>query len=359
MRMLAGILVSTLACASCGAAADAAVPVKVEFGGLLQAQGEAGDPGDVRFDGGDRVYLRRARLNATAVFPERFTVRLEVDLAGKLSKTSSLRAQLTDGYVEWNRYAALAVRVGQFKTPFGFEQLFSDARLPTIERSLANDRLTAGRQVGLDVFGAEGAIAYAAGFFNGNGTNANFNDDGNFLWTARVAASPLRERPTALGPLTVSFGLDGSTSRDRSVAAPSDFGFDSTPATPAPDDTFAGKRRAAGADAQVRAGRFELWGEYLAERFEPSDAIPAARFRAEGWYALAAWFAIPERLQVVGRYETYDGDTAVRRKTETWTLGGNGFVRGDHLKVQVDWLHTKIPSGERQDKVLARIQAMF
>lgn len=358
MRIPAGILVATLAALPAGAE-TAPLPVTVQFGGLLQVQGEGGDPGDVRFDGGDRVYLRRARLNATALFPEHFTARLELELAGNLSKTSSLRAQVTDGYVEWNRFPAFSARIGQSKTPYGFEQLYSDSHLPTIERSLANDRLTAGRQLGLGAYGAAGPVGYGVGFFNGNGANNNFNDNGNFLWTGRLSVSPVRDAPTSLGALTVSFGLDGLTSRDRSVAAPSDFGFDSTPDTAAHDDTFAGKRRGAGADAQFLAGRLEIWAEYLAERFEPSDAIPAASFRAEGGYVLAAWFAVPDRVQVVGRYETYDGDTDAHRKTETWTLGGNGLLRGDHLKVQLDWLHTRVPSGEWQDKVLARVQAMF
>src|SRR6185436_20881738 len=154
------------------------------IGGLLQVQADAGDRGDSRFtNDNDRFYLRRARLNATGKFLEEFDFRLELDLAGSLSNTSALRAQMTDGFINWNRYPAANVRAGQFKTPFGFEQLYGDPRLFTLERSLVNDRLTLSRQVGVQLGGDlfEKRLTYAVGSFNGNGVNNNFNDNESFL----------------------------------------------------------------------------------------------------------------------------------------------------------------------------------
>src|SRR5678815_5611899 len=108
------------------------------LGGVLQVQGEAGDRGDRRYSGrNDRIYLRRARLNAQGRFLEDFDFRLELDVSGSLADASALRAQATDAYVRWNRFAPYGVRSGQFKTPYGYEQLVSDPRLLTIERSLA------------------------------------------------------------------------------------------------------------------------------------------------------------------------------------------------------------------------------
>src|SRR5688572_1341614 len=124
------------------------------IGGLLQVQAEFGDRGDTRFgNDNDRFYLRRARINATGKFLEEFDFRLEGDFGGTLANTSALRAQLTDGFINWNRHPEANIRMGQFKTPFGFEQLFSDPRLITIERSLVNDRLTLSRQLGVQVGG--------------------------------------------------------------------------------------------------------------------------------------------------------------------------------------------------------------
>ena len=111
----------------------------LRIGGLLQAQAEFGDRLDSRWDNAnDRIYLRRARINFQGKFLEAFEFKLEADAAGSLSSTAALRLQLTDGYVDWRRHEAVYVRVGQFKPPFGYEQLVSDPRLFAPERSLAN-----------------------------------------------------------------------------------------------------------------------------------------------------------------------------------------------------------------------------
>lgn len=112
------------------------------------------------------------------------------------------------------------VRFGQFKSPFGYEQLYGDPRLPTLERTLVNDRLTFGRQIGFQVFG------------------------------------------DTIGGL----------------------GFDSTPATADRDNLFAGKRDGREFDLQLKApgARFEVWAEWIEGHFEPLNARPRPELDAEG-----------------------------------------------------------------------------
>src|SRR6188474_2759056 len=58
------------------------------LGGLIQAQVEFGDQGDSRFSSSnDRIYLRRARINASGRFLEELDFRVEVDMAGTLTNT--------------------------------------------------------------------------------------------------------------------------------------------------------------------------------------------------------------------------------------------------------------------------------
>ncbi len=330
--------------------------LELQLGGLLQVQGEFGDRGDARFDGADRFYLRRARLSTAGKFLENFDFRLELDLAGTLAKTSSLRAQLTDGYVTWKAAPVFAVRAGQFKTPFGYEQLYGDPRLVTIERSLVNDRLTVGRQLGIAGMGETGRASYALGVFNGNGPNNNFNDDSKFLVAGRLSVVLLR----GSGDSSLSAGVNAYASKDSSITEPAELGFDSTPDSPASDNVFAGKRRAWGADAQARLGSLDLWIEYLATRFSPEDAIPRARLRAEGFYAQLSGFIIPLRVQLVGKFESFDPDKeASGDRSETWTIGANYLVRGDQIKLMVDELFSRVPQLPRQKKVLARLQVAF
>lgn len=332
------------------------------LGGFIQAQADVGDRGDSRFSNdNDRFYLRRARLSATGKFQEEFDFRLEMDLAGSLSNTSSLRAQMTDGYITWTRHAEANVRVGQFKTPFGFEQIYSDTRLHTIERSLPNDRLTLSRQIGAQVGGdfLEKRLSYALGAFNGNSVNNNFNDDDRFVTIGRLVGVPWKGK---LGSTSANWvvSVDGYSSQDANVPL-SDLGIDSTPATPDRDGIFSGKRRGLGADTQLLAGRFEFWAEYLSTRFEPDSGLPQPSFDADGGYVQASYFFVPDRVQAVLKYETFDPNTdRDEDETNTVTAGANYFFKGHDLKLMLNYLRTELPGpAESQDKVLARLQVIF
>jgi len=318
-------------------------------GGLLQVQAEFGDRGDTRFgNDNDRFYLRRARLNATGKFLEEFDFRLEGEFAGTLANTTGLRAQLTDAFINWNRYPEANVRVGQFKTPFGFEQLFSDPRLITIERSLVNDRLTLSRQLGMQVGGDlfEKRLSYAAGVFNGNGANNNFNDDDSFLSTVRLSGV-LRQGKS----LTWSAGGNVFSSEDTSVSA-SDFGFDG--------NVFAGERTGTGFDTQLVAGRFDLWAEYLAVDWEPTSRRPRSEVRSDGWYVQGSYFVIPSRLQLVLKAETFDPVTDDRTDpVEIGTAGASWYLKGHDLKLLLNYLRVRQEGQEDQDKILTRLQVIF
>ena len=314
----------------------------VQIGGLIQAQAEDGARVDDRFsDDRPRVFLRRARLNVAGRFLDEFSFRTELDLAGSLGSASGARAQLTDAYVAWGRFRAANIRAGQFKTPFGFEQSYLDPRLYTIERSLANDRLTASRQIGVQISGdiVPDRFTYAAGAFNGNGTNVTTNDNGRFLLAGRLAGAVVARRT-----LRVNIGGNAFTTRDTGTVLGPEFGF--------ANNTFTGRRTAAGADMQAISGPFELWTEYLTSTF---DSDSARAFRARGWYAQASWLAPGQRIQFVGKYDAFDpNDAHGRDGIHTTTLGINYFIHADDVKLQLDWLASQ--TGHR---VLARLQTIF
>ncbi len=335
----------------------------VRLGGLVQVQGESGDRGDSRFSSSNsRVFLRRARLNVAGRFVEEFDFRTELELAGSLADTSGLRAQLTDAYLNWNRFDSANVRVGQFKTPFGFEQLYGDPRLYTIERSLVSDRLTPGRQVGAQIGGDWWfeRVNYALGIFNGNGTNINFNDNNRFLTAGRLAAVPFSGRVFET-PSRWSVGVNAFRSRDSNVSVAPEIGFDSTPATPAKDNIFIGRRSGFGADMQLDLGRLQVWGEVLRDTFEPESGIPSRRFSSRGGYGLAAYYVVPDKLQLVGRYEIFKpSERFPSVLARTSTFGVNYYLKQNDLKLQVDWLRGRAPDlTKEQNKIIARLQTAF
>ncbi|MEI6283303.1 MAG: porin, partial [Alphaproteobacteria bacterium] len=315
----------------------------LSVGGLIQAQTELGEKGDSRFiTGNNRFYLRRARINATGRFLEDFDFRVELEAgAGSLTEAvgNTQRAQLADAFISWHHYPAANLKIGQFKTPFGYEQLLGDSRQYTIERSLAGDRLTLGRQIGVQVGGDlfDQRISYATGLFNGTGVNTNANDNDRFLWAGRVTGTAWSGR--LLGQdARWTVGTDAYVSDDTNLAGlPAEFGFDSVPGGPK-DGVFTGSRFGRSISTQLHLGPFDLLTEYLDVRFRPADTIPFATFHADGWYAQAAYFIVPRFVQTAVKYEQFDADDRLGGdSTRTWTLGLNWFLKDNDLKLQFDW----------------------
>ncbi len=293
------------------------------LGGFSQINAEFGGAPDSRWAGAnaaDRFLLRRARLGVQAQWSEPVSFRLEADFGNNsIGGRSGYSAQLTDAFVTYARSKALNVRAGQFKTPFGFEQLTSDTRTHTVERSLPNDRLTLGRQIGLGVFGdlAGGKLAYSTGVYNGNGANNGANDNDNMLAVGRLSGTALS---TKLGdvPATLTLGANGFV-------------------TNAAGTGFTGDRRGWGFDAQFVRGGWEFNAELLGQTAEP---LTGRTIRSLGWSVLAAW-TLPSApaWRTVARFESYEADTDLADTTSENVVFGVVYrLKGDDLKLSFNYV---------------------
>lgn len=328
----------------------------LSVGGFLQAQGEFGRASDPRFASGgtavrDRFYFRRARIFVAGTFAEQFDFKAEFDLQGNtLGASTGNLARGNEIFVNWHRFEAANVRFGQLKPAFGAEALVSDTRTLAIERSLSNDRLTDGRQMALGVAGTlfDKQLGYYAVTANGNGANVSANDNSKFQKSARVTWTPAL--PKRAGKLTL--GADGLWTRDVAVAK-SDLGFTG--------NSFTGKRAMSGVDAQWSWRRLDLSAEWLRGTFEPTNSVPRARLRAEGWQATAAFFLVPGKLQGVLRYDVFDPNTAVGGNTfHTTLLGLNYLIKGDDLRLMINYLDGQVPGATNDGgRLLTRLQVVF
>ena len=310
------------------------------LGGFVQAQFESGTAPDARFASlTDRFVLRRARLYATGAFAENMSFKFESDFGNNsIAAKTGLAGQLTDAYVTWSKYPAANVRVGQFKTPFGFEQLASDTKIYTIERSLPNDRLTLGRQIGAGLFGdlPGKRFGYSVAAYNGTGTNIGSNDSQKFLWVGRATAVAFEGK---LGEQKAKFttGVNYFTTVDKG--------------------TFTGRRNGTGVDAQFAVGPGEIQAEWLRNDQHPSVGRPTA---ANGWALLTA-VNLTKQWQGVVRFETYDSNTATGNTTSNlWTYGVNYLLKGDDLKLSLDYLSGSLPAPTPLGvRIFGRLQVLF
>jgi hypothetical protein len=340
-------------------------PVKeLKLGGYLQAQAEFGDEGDARWTGNaanDRFYLRRARLNASGAFLEHVDFRIELDLAGSLGEATGVRAQLTDGWANWNYYDFTNLKVGQFFPVFGWEKRLAPTKLQAIEYSLAGDRLLPDRQLGAQLWGGflEKRISYALGVFNGNNLNNNWNDNENFMLVPRLEGVPLQGK---LFGQPARWALAGTAyySDDNRYPITPDLGIYAVAnGYSGQTNVFVGQRTAAAFDTQLQIGRFDLWAEYLFTEYDPDG--PADTFHAQGWYVLAGYYIVPKKLQALAKYEQFDPNTDVAGDaTDTWTLGVSYALKGDNLKLYLNYLLMDVPGQEEwEQKLLLRLQAAF
>src|SRR6266496_5432164 len=133
--------------------------LKLTLGGFIQVNFEDGDVS--AFEGRfgqtavrDRFRIRRARINLTGDFAEQFDFKLEGDFENSDGLNANRTAfEATDIFINWHQFPWAQIKMGQWKAPFGLEQLTPDTSLYIIERSLPTGAITPERQIGVQLWG--------------------------------------------------------------------------------------------------------------------------------------------------------------------------------------------------------------
>ncbi len=379
--------------------------LKLAVGGFIQAQGEFGDVGS--FQGNfadnplgvsthkplhDRFLLRRARLNVSGLFLEHFDFKMEGDFSnGDGIPDNRTAFSATDIFINYNQFPEANVKVGQYKAPFGLEQLTPDTSMYTIERSQVTSALTPERQIGVQLWGKplarlvpaqQNLVEYYFGIFNGNGRNTTINDDGRFMKAGRLVLTPFAgklwdqdvrwrlgvdgfvsdfapgTRISPTGNLRLS-GVDGSLSS---------FTLPTTGAG------VSAEGRGWGVDQWLTFGPFDLIAEYLQANIRPTAGSTfvgftpnGEQFTANGYYVQGSYFFPGKKFQLVAKWESFDPAQAPNDSIQSITGGLNYYILGDNLKLMFNYIHTwsdfreDNPGTGRQsfDMGIVRMQAMF
>jgi len=361
--------------------------LKLTLGGFIQANVEGGDVsafegrfGQTAID--DRFRLRRARINLTGEFAEHFDFKIEGDFGQGDGLNSNRTAfSATDVFVNWHQYPEGQIKVGQWKAPFGLEQITPDTTLLLIERSLPTGAITPDRQIGAQLWGKpftnvwpeqKDLLTYYAGIFNGNGRNTSINDNNSFMYVGRLELQPFKGKIFGQDS-SLKLGADVLNSRDAAGTNISQglnlLVNDDGSLSPFVLSTPA-ERTAWSVDAWLKLGRFDLIGEYLQEKvdgltFNGEPGIPD--FTTNGYYITAAYYLIPKKLQLATRWEYLNPGQRGNDGIRSITGGLNYYIRGDDLKLMINYIHTwsdfreaNPEFGQDQfDEVIGRVQLMF
>jgi phosphate-selective porin OprO/OprP len=361
--------------------------IKLTLGGFIQVNFEDGDVS--AFEGRfgqtalkDRFRLRRARINMTGEFAENFDFKIE----GEFEQSDGIPSSRTDFsatdiFVNWHQFPWAQIKVGQWKAPFGLEQLTPDTTIYTIERTLPTGAITPERQIGAQLWGQPFAtiwpdqkdlLTYYAGIFNGNGRNISNNDNNNFMYVGRLESTLFKD--IFVKGSFLKLGADILNSRDDkgtnisqtlNLLVNSD-GSLSPFALPGADE-----RTAWSVDAWLKMGPVDLIGEFLQERVHPRtvNGVPPGfdKFTTDGFYVTSGYFLIPKKLQAVVQWQHLNPGQKGNDGISSIVGGLNYYIHGDDLKLMVNYIHTwsdfrqaNPQLGDDQfDEVIGRFQVMF
>ncbi len=275
-------------------------------------------------------------------------------------------AVLEDANIAWDPQGMGKFRVvfGQYKVPFGRQQLTSSGNQQFVDRSLVADEYERGRDIGVSVQGAVwgNKIEYRAGLFNGNGLNRPSNDNDKFQYNARLMWQPngnqvLGQRAWVSGALYSEADFESTTVPLYAIGL--NFESNNFHRTTTGDDL---KSTIGGIDGVFKFKGFSTTGEYFFRRRTPEIA---AKFDSNGGYLQAGMMLNQFRTwEAVVRYGEREVSDLVNNDDIKEIRGGiNYYYRRHTLKFQMDFGRVETGLGatnsnKRKDNEL-RLQTQF
>ena len=304
-------------------------------------------------------YFNRARLGVMGAIPYDFTYYFVAELSPTINHETK-GAALLDAFITYNRFGPyLKVSLGQFKSPFGLEQITGCHKLHTINRSQVVNNLSGPiRDLGvmltggtdtLSILGSKTKNLFGYSFAIMNGTGRNVLDNN----IKKDFIGRLTFHPMEFITLGASY---------RFGAHPSAAGLDE-------DDT----RERLGFDVELKYKDFLVQGEYTngsdvgsyttgggcggdVELHEGS--IDRNGFFVQGMYMT------PWNIQPIVKFEKYEPNAAtdvIEDQQSIITYGINYFFN-DWTRLQLNYLYKAEESGNvevKNDEILFQPQVVF
>ncbi|MGH7339495.1 MAG: porin, partial [Candidatus Rokuibacteriota bacterium] len=186
------------------------------------------------------------------------------------------------------------LKAGQYKVPFGRQELTSSGSQQFVDRSAVSNEFARGRDIGMQIWGTPmgGKLDWRFGIYNGNGRTVSRNDNDKYQTNARLTWQPFGDVRYSEGDFESTdkplFAIAAQyESNERPVAAAG-----STPAHTA-------DREIVGGDVVFKYKGFFLFGEYFDASTDRSGAV--SDFDHDGWNLQLGDFVIPQKLEVAVR----------------------------------------------------------
>jgi phosphate-selective porin len=268
------------------------------------------------------------------VFKPWMRYRVEVELASLTTNATNNinNGRITDGYFEFAKSPYATVRIGQYKVPFGLQQLTSDWKQEFVERSIADAKFAPARDVGVMLGGQflNKKLGYQVAAFNGGGQN-NPQDDRAFMYAARVVYDPFGEYKLAEGATenpeknVLHFGVayrGGEVPKGTATAGVF---------------TNVDNETAFGFEAAWKYRRFFAMGEYYKQTDQQANPTVGPDVDSDGFHVQFGVFVVPSTQEIAVRYAQISPDTNVSDADQTEIRAVYGyFWKAHNMKIQAD-----------------------
>lgn len=310
--------------------------------------------------------IRRAKFKMEGWFyrPE---LEYEVQLNWPDVTGSPASRLLEDANIDWDlsKKKTFRVRFGQFKAPYGRQQLTSSGSQQFVDRPITDERYNPGRETGVSLWGTLGTtkLDWRVMASNGNARSQTLNDNAKYLYTARLQWQPngaTRMNQWASGLLITEGDLGDSTTTPLFALAANVASNDKTNVTTGidlNDTTF-------GADYTFKYKGFASVAEYHYRKSKPETGteFKDKGFLVQGSYA---WKAPGPAAywELAVRYATLDPTDLKTDDDRTETGAAVNYYYNKHnLKIQADFRQIEdkaANSGAGTKAKEARLQAQF
>lgn len=274
--------------------------------------------------------------------------------ADTVSLSNKRGPDLRDLYFDLTRHPRASVRLGQFKAPFGIQEMTSSGDQEFVDRSIASEAFAPSRQQGAMLYGVsyEKKFGYEAGIFNGNARNVTANDNPGYMYVGRIHWDPNGEyklSETAVDhpdkPLwTIGAAYMLSTTEASLLKSAEELSQDTL-------EGFVG----------LKYKRLFGLADYYARTQEQAGVAPDVD--SSGAIAQVGCFIVPRKLEIALRWSELDPNIDVDDNTQTESRIAFGYYFSKHdLKFQADYGQVKNEASatdEKTNQFRAQLQIVF
>ena len=132
--------------------------------------------------------VRRARTKMDGwIYNKKLQYELQIDWTDSAAAVQDMNMNF-----DFMGDKSVMFKVGQFKVPFGRQELTSSGSQEFVDRSIVSNEFAKGRDIGVQLWGMalNNTIDWRVGMFNGNGRQKTANDNDEYQYNARVTWQP-------------------------------------------------------------------------------------------------------------------------------------------------------------------------